>query len=81
MPDNNEEALWYVIHTYSGYENKVKSTLDQVIENRGIQDYIQEVLVPTEDVVEVKDGKRRTVQRKLYPGYVLVKMILTDEVW
>lgn len=79
--NNQAEALWYVVHTYSGYENKVKTTLDQVIENRGIQDYIQEVLVPTEEVVEIKDGKRRTVQRKLYPGYVLVKMILSDELW
>ena len=82
MTNNQEkEALWYVIHTYSGYENKVKMTLEQIVENRGIQDYIQEVSVPTEEVVEIKDGKKKIVQRKLYPGYVLVKMILTDDIW
>lgn len=75
------EALWYVIHTYAGYENKVKATLDLIIENRGLQDMIQEVLVPTENVIEVKEGKRRTVERKIYPGYVLIKMILTDDMW
>ena len=79
-PDKNE-ALWYVIHTYSGYENRVKATLDLIIENRGLQEMIQEVLVPTETVIEIKDGKRRNVERKIYPGYVLVKMILTDEIW
>ncbi len=78
---NNHEALWYVIHTYSGYENRVKATLDLIIENRGLQEMIQEVLVPTETVIEIKDGKRRNVERKIYPGYVLVKMILTDEIW
>ncbi len=75
------EAQWYVVHTYSGYENKVKDTLDMIVENRGIQDFIQEVSVPTEEVLEIKDGKRKTYQRKLYPGYVLVKMVLTDEIW
>ncbi|MDD7401935.1 MAG: transcription termination/antitermination protein NusG [Eubacteriales bacterium] len=78
---NKEEALWYVVHTYSGYENKVKQTLDMIVENRGLQDYIQEVLVPTEDVVEIKDGKRKTHERKVYPGYILVKLVLTDEIW
>ena len=81
LPDKSTEALWYVIHTCSGYENRVKATLDLIIENRGLQDMIQEVLVPTETVVEIKDGKRKTVERKIYPGYVLVKMILTDEIW
>lgn len=75
------EALWYVVHTYSGYENKVKDTLEQIVENRGIQDYIQEISVPVEEQVEIKDGKKKTVLRKLYPGYVLVKMVLTDEIW
>lgn len=78
---DNTEALWYVIHTYSGYENKVKATLEQIVENRGLQDFIQDISVPTEETIEIKDGKKKTVQRKLYPGYVLVKMVLTDEIW
>ncbi len=78
---NTEDALWYVVHTYAGYENKVKTTLDMIVENRGLQDYIQEVLVPTEEVVEIKDGKRKTYERKVYPGYILVKLVLTDEIW
>lgn len=76
-----QEAKWYVIHTYSGYENKVKATLERIVENRGIQDFIQEVSVPMEEQVEIKDGKRKVTQKKIYPGYVLVKMILTDEIW
>lgn len=79
--DPEEEALWYVIHTYSGYENKVKATLEQIVENRDIHDLIQEVTVPMEEQLEIKDGKRKTVLRKKYPGYVLVKMLLTDEIW
>ena len=79
--NDTNTALWYVIHTYSGYENKVKDTLEQIVENRGLQDYIQEVSVPVEEQVEIKDGKKNVVQKKLYPGYVLVKMILTDEMW
>jgi transcription termination/antitermination protein NusG len=79
--ENGNEALWYVIHTYSGYENKVKATLERIVENRGIQEYIQEVEVPMEDFTEIKDGKTKVVQRKIYPGYVLVKMVLTDEIW
>ncbi len=75
------EARWYVAHTYSGYENKVASNLQLVVENRGIQDLIQEVCVPTEIVTEVKDEKKREVERKIFPGYVLVKMVLTDETW
>lgn len=78
---NTTDALWYVVHTYSGYENKVKNTLDMIVENRGLQDYIQEILVPTEEVVEIKDGKRKTYDRKVYPGYILVKLVLTDEIW
>ncbi|MBQ1333370.1 MAG: transcription termination/antitermination protein NusG [Lachnospiraceae bacterium] len=76
-----EEAYWYVVHTYSGYENKVKVDLEKAIENRGLQDYILEVNVPMEDVIEVKNGTRRQVQRKMFPGYVLVKMIMNDETW
>lgn len=79
--NSSAQAEWYVVHTYSGYENKVKDTLEQVVENRGIQDYIQEISVPTEEQIEIKDGKKKLVQRKLYPGYVLIKMIITDEIW
>lgn len=75
------EAKWYVVHTYSGYENKVASNLETTVQNRQLQDLIQEVRVPTETVTEVKDNKRRDVERKIFPGYVLVKMILTDESW
>lgn len=75
------EAKWYVVHTYSGYENKVKATLTQVIQNRGLENLIQEVSVPTEEQVEIKDGKRHTYERKLYPGYVLLKMVMSDELW
>jgi transcriptional antiterminator NusG len=76
-----EEAKWYVVHTYSGYENKVSSNLEKTVENRQIQNLIQEIRVPTETVTEIKDNKRRDVERKIFPGYVLVKMILTDESW
>lgn len=82
MTDNQErEARWYVVHTYSGYENKVKDTLDMIVENRGLQSYIQEISVPTEQVVEIREGKKKVYDRKIYPGYVLVKLILTDEIW
>ncbi len=77
----NDDARWYVVHTYSGYENKVKATLERIVENRGIHDFIQDVSVPEEEVMEIKDGKKKTVRRKIYPGYVLVKMVLTDEIW
>jgi transcription termination/antitermination protein NusG len=76
-----EDARWYVVHTYSGYENKVASNLEKTVENRQIQNLIQEIRVPTETVTEIKDNKRRDVERKIFPGYVLVKMILTDESW
>lgn len=76
-----EEARWYVVHTYSGYENKVASNLEKTVENRQLHDLIQQVLVPTETVTEIKDEKKRDVERKIFPGYVLVKMILTDESW
>jgi transcriptional antiterminator NusG len=76
-----EKAKWYVVHTYSGYENKVQANLMKTIENRKLQDQILEVRVPLQDVVEVKNGKPRDVQRKLFPGYVLVKMDMNDETW
>ena len=76
-----EEAKWYVAHTYSGYENKVKEDLAKTVENRGLQDMILEVSYPTEEVVEMKDGKRKVVTRKLLPGYVMIKMIMNDKTW
>lgn len=76
------EARWYVVHTYSGYENKVASTLMTTVENRGLQDMILDVKVPTEIVTEIKDDSTtKEVERKLYPGYVFVKMVYTDETW
>ncbi len=76
-----EEAKWYVAYTYSGYENKVASSLEAVVENRRLHDLIQDVKVPVETVVEIKDGKRKETEVKLFPSYVFVKMILTDETW
>ena len=76
-----EQALWYVVHTYSGYENKVATNLETIVENSRLQDLIHEVKVPVEMVPELKDGKERLVERKLFPGYVLVKMVMTDESW
>ena len=75
------EAKWYVVHTYSGYENKVATNIEKAVENRKMQDFIYEVQVPTETVVEIKDNKKREVERKIYPGYVMVKMIMTDDSW
>lgn len=75
------EAKWYVAHTYSGYENKVKADIEKTIENRNMQDVIQEICVPMEEVVEIKDDQKKTVMRKLFPGYVIVKMVMTDESW
>ena len=77
----SEEARWYVIHTYSGYENKVATNIMQAVENRKLHSLINEVQVPTETVVEIKDDKKREVERKIYPGYVMVKMIMTDDSW
>lgn len=77
----SEAAKWYVIHTYSGYENKVAQNIEKVVENRKLHDLIQEVRVPTETVTEITDGKTKEVERKTYPGYVLVKMIVTDDSW
>ncbi len=75
------EAKWYVVHTYSGYENKVKANIEKTIENRHLEDQILEVRVPMEDVVEVKNGARRQVQKKLFPGYVLLNMVMNDDTW
>ncbi len=77
----SNEAKWYVAHTYSGYENKVKADIEKTIENRNMQDVIQEISVPMEEVVEIKDDKKKTVMRKVFPGYVIIKMIMTDESW
>ena len=75
------EGLWYVAHTYSGYENKVKVDIEKTIENRGLQDQIFEVCVPIETVVEVKNGVEKSSDRKMFPGYVLVRMIMNDDTW
>jgi transcriptional antiterminator NusG len=80
-PAKEEGRYWYVIHSYSGYENKVKKNLESRIESMGVEDYIFEVVVPTEDVVELRDGRRRTVEQRVFPGYILVDMILNDESW
>jgi transcription termination/antitermination protein NusG len=76
-----ESAKWYVVHTYSGYENKVGSNLQTIVENRSLQEVIQDIKIPTETVTEIKDNVKRDVERKVFPGYVLVKMILNDETW
>ena len=75
------EANWYVVHTYSGYENKVKANIEKTIENRHLEDQILEVRVPLQDVVEVKNGVSKTVQKKMFPGYVLLNMIMNDDTW
>ena len=77
----SDTAKWYVVHTYSGYENKVATSIENAVENRKLHDLIQEIRVPTETVVEIKDDKKREVERKLFPSYVLVKMIMTDDSW
>ncbi|MEW6545934.1 MAG: transcription termination/antitermination protein NusG [Bacillota bacterium] len=75
------EKRWYVVHTYSGYENKVKANLEKRVKSMGMEDRIFRVVVPTEDEVEIKDGKRKITKKKIYPGYVLVEMIMSDESW
>ncbi len=75
------EARWYVAHTYSGYENKVASDLATMVESRGMQDLIQDIRIPTETVTEIKEDKKREVERKIFPGYILIKMIVTDDSW
>lgn len=75
------EANWYVVHTYSGYENKVKTNIEQTIENRKLHDQILEVSVPTQEVVELKNGVRKVSEKKLFPGYVLINMVMNDDTW
>lgn len=75
------EAHWYVVHTYSGYENKVKANIDKAIENRHLEEQILEVRVPMQDVVELKNGAKKQVQKKMFPGYVLINMVMNDDTW
>lgn len=75
------EANWYVVHTYSGYENKVKANIDKIIENRHLEEEILEVRVPMQDVVEIKNGAKKTVQKKMFPGYVMINMVMNDDTW
>jgi transcriptional antiterminator NusG len=81
QPNTQEDRLWYAIHTYSGYENKVKSHLEARINSMDMRKKIFRVIVPMEEEVEIKQGQRRTVQRKVFPGYVLVEMVMSDEAW
>jgi len=78
---DSTEAKWYVVHTYSGYENKVKGSIEKIIENREMQDMFEQIVVPVQETVEIKNNVRKSVQRKIYPGYVLLKMIMTDDTW
>jgi transcriptional antiterminator NusG len=80
-PVASEDRHWYVIHTYSGYENKVKQNLEHRIDSMEMHDQIFRVIVPTEEEIEIKNGQRRTVNKKIYPGYVLVQMRMTDDSW
>ena len=75
------DAKWYVVHTYSGYENKVKANIEKIIENRNMQDAIIDIVIPMEEQIEIKDGRKKATLRKIFPGYVLVKMVMSDESW
>ena len=79
--DYDMVARWYVVHTYSGYENKVKTDLEKTIKNRELEEYFFDIIVPMEEQIEIKDGKRKTNLKKVFPGYVLIKMIVTEESW
>ena len=79
--ENELIPKWYVVHTYSGYENKVKTDLEKTIKNRELEDYFFDIIVPMEEQIEIKDGKQKTSIKKVFPGYVLIKMIMTDETW
>ena len=81
MSEENNTPKWYVVHTYSGYENKVMTSLQNMVENMALQDRIVDVRIPTEEVMEVRNDKKRLVQRKLFPGYVMVKMIMDQLTW
>ena len=79
--DYDMKPRWYVVHTYSGYENKVKTDLEKTVKNRELEDYFFDIVVPMEEQIEIKDGKRKTNLKKVFPGYVLIKMIVTEETW
>ena len=81
MAEETTQGKWYVAHTYSGYENKVKANIDKAIVNRHLEDQIFEVRVPVQEVMELKNGKQKAVSRKMFPGYVLVNMIMNDDTW
>lgn len=83
MSRENEELIprWYVVHTYSGYENKVKTDLEKTVKNRELEDFFFDIIVPMEEQIEIKDGKRKTNLKKVFPGYVLIKMIVTEQTW
>ena len=83
MSQQKEDLVprWYVVHTYSGYENKVKTDLEKTIKNRELEDYFFEIIVPMEEQIEIKEGQRKTNLKKVFPGYVLVKMIVTEKTW
>lgn len=81
VDDTPEGAKWYVVHTYSGYENKVKANIEKIVENRSMQEYILDIVVPMEEQIEIKDGKKKATLKKVFPGYVLVKMMMSDESW
>ena len=81
MNNASKNAKWYVVHTYSGYENKVKTNLEKIIENRSLENLILDIKVPTEDVVETKGEEKKLITRKIFPGYVLIKMVMTDDTW
>ena len=74
-------ARWYVVHTYSGYENKVKTDLEKTVKNRELEEYFFDIIVPMEEQIEIKEGKRKANLKKVFPGYVLIKMIVTEETW
>jgi len=76
-----DESKWYVVHTYSGYENKVKANIEKIVENRGMQELFDKIVVPIQETIELKNNVKKSVQRKIYPGYVLLKMQMTDETW
>jgi transcriptional antiterminator NusG len=81
LPPIDPDIKWYVIHTYSGYENKVKANIEKVIEIRGMQELILDIVVPMEEQIEIKDGRKKVTLRKVFPGYVLIKMLITDDTW
>ena len=79
--DYDMEPRWYVVHTYSGYENKVKTDLEKTVKNRELEEYFFDIVVPMEEQIEIKDGQRKANLKKVFPGYVLIKMIVTEETW